>query len=157
MAYYKDLTQYQIEPRKLIGEKNFENVFNIGWLGEDGNFTKGEVSEEFLMNLWEYYRYPVYMTRKLYNNEGLDGYWKFFTALYNGRRRQLGKSEIRVMNKQKDRIYAAPELILHYIMNHKYLPPQEFIDAVMTGPKPDSEEFCEMIRETFVNVRKLEC
>ena len=31
-------------------------------------------------------------------------------------------------------IYVAPALITHYINSHKYLPPSEFIDAIMRCP-----------------------
>jgi hypothetical protein len=30
-------------------------------------------------------------------------------------------------------VYMAPELLLHYIVDHKYCPPDEFVDAVLTG------------------------
>jgi len=38
-------------------------------------------------------------------------------------------------------LYAAPALIYHYVVEHDYKPPQEFIDAVMTVPQPGSEEY----------------
>ena len=35
---------------------------------------------------------------------------------------------------QKDNVvYMAPELLLHYILNHQYCPPDEFIQAVLHG------------------------
>lgn len=156
MAFYEDFSKYKLNPNCQLEDKNLENVLNIGWLGEDGNFKKGNVSKEFLMNLWEYYKCPIYETRRLYNNEGLDGYWKFFTAYYNERTILLGRAEIRVIDTKRDVIYAAPELIIHYIVNHNYLPPEEFIDAVITGPKPNSEEFCAMVGEMYKNVHKKE-
>ena len=35
-------------------------------------------------------------------------------------------------------VYAAPELIAHYVEDHGYLPPPEFVEAVRLsqGPKP---------------------
>lgn len=42
----------------------------------------------------------------------------------------LGSAEIRV--KAKDgRIYAAPNLIYHYVAEHDYDPPKEFIEALL--------------------------
>ena len=38
--------------------------------------------------------------------------------------------------------YAAPNLIYHYVADG-YLPPDEFIQAVMHGPLPDSIDYLE--------------
>jgi hypothetical protein len=45
----------------------------------------------------------------------------------------LGSAEIRVPGKD-GKVYAAPNLIYHYIKDCGYLPPQEFIDAVALMP-----------------------
>ncbi|KRR18256.1 hypothetical protein CQ14_25405 [Bradyrhizobium lablabi] len=44
--------------------------------------------------------------------------------------RTLGNGEIRVASAAGI-IYVAPLLVLHYVVAHGYLPPQEFIDAVI--------------------------
>ena len=150
MAVYKDFSEYELNNIKL------RNVINIGWLGDAGSFPQGNVSDEFLMNLWEYYKCPVFSTRKIYQNVSLNGYWKFFTAVFSGREIDLGSSEIRVLDKEREVIYASPDLIIHYIVNHNYRPPQEYIKAVMEGPKPDSKDYCNMISRTYKHVNKIE-
>lgn len=50
----------------------------------------------------------------------------------------LGQAEIRVLGT--DDIYAAPNLIYHYIETHAYIPPPEFIDAVLKGSDAGSIE-----------------
>lgn len=35
--------------------------------------------------------------------------------------------------RRGDTVYMAPELLLHYIREHRYLPPEEFVDAVLHG------------------------
>jgi hypothetical protein len=48
---------------------------------------------------------------------------------FNNETINLGGSEIFVI---KDKlVYIAPSLIFHYVLDHEYLPPDEFIDAVM--------------------------
>jgi hypothetical protein len=37
-----------------------------------------------------------------------------------------------VWNRSRNCIYAGPNLVYHYIVDHEYLPPDEFIDAVET-------------------------
>src|SRR5215471_19374190 len=38
-------------------------------------------------------------------------------------------------------LYQAPALILHYIRAHRYLPPANFMDAVVSCPNVKSEEY----------------
>ena len=42
----------------------------------------------------------------------------------------LGNGEIRVTGEDGT-VYAAPTMIAHYVAEHHYLPPQEFVDAVL--------------------------
>ena len=56
----------------------------------------------------------------------------------------LGSAEIRVIGEED--IFAAPTLIYHYVTVHNYLPPDEFIDAVLHGPQPESAEYRALIR-----------
>lgn len=37
-------------------------------------------------------------------------------------------------------VYAAPALILHYVLGHNYLPLEPFIHAVLHGPQPGSPD-----------------
>ena len=50
----------------------------------------------------------------------------------------IGNGEIRVIGNSM--LYAAPALIYHYVIEHNYQPPQEFIDAILTGPQSGSIE-----------------
>lgn len=150
MAIYKDFSKYQ------INDKEIENVVNIGWLGEKDSFIKGGTSYEFLVKLWEYYKCPVLLTRKIYQNKSLDGDGNSFVAMGKGRSVQLGSFEIRVLDEAEKTVYAAPSLLIHYIVNHHYLPPIEFINAVINGPKPDSKAYCKMIRDTYRDLPKKE-
>lgn len=49
-----------------------------------------------------------------------------------------GQAEIRVIGELD--IYAAPDLIYHYVTVHQYLPPPEFVEAVLHGPAPQTAE-----------------
>lgn len=64
----------------------------------------------------------------------------------------LGSAEIRVIDVDNKTIYASPDLILHYIINHNYLPPDNFIRAVINGVKPDSELYSKLIRNIYSNI-----
>lgn len=43
-------------------------------------------------------------------------------------------------------VYVAPGGIAHYIEGHSYLPPEEFIDAVLTCPDCGSSEYRDALR-----------
>lgn len=50
----------------------------------------------------------------------------------------LGSAEIRVLGKED--IYAAPDLIYHYIAVHDYIPPPDFVHAIMHGSPAGNTE-----------------
>jgi hypothetical protein len=52
----------------------------------------------------------------------------------------LGSAEIRVFSNE-GRIYAAPNLLFHYVCEHHYRPPKEFVQALRTGPRPPSQAY----------------
>ncbi len=56
----------------------------------------------------------------------------------------LGLGEIRVIGEED--IYAAPDLIYHYVVDHGYRPPDLFIEAVLQGPQPGSAEHRALLR-----------
>ena len=123
--YYKDLT---ISIRPIPND-----ALNIGWLQLDHPYTKGKAPDGFLEKLSEYKEYRVMQTRGFH---GCD-----FCEKNNRENGSLSSNEIRVVSKE-GKIYASPMMIIHYVKYHNYLPPQEFIDAVMNGLSPkDSVEF----------------
>lgn len=143
MAYYEDLSKF--EHKGKIEKK----TFSIGWIEDDTNFNKGKVSEQFIKSLFEYVKFPINPTRSIYKNLVLDGENVSFVACYNGYNILLGTAEIRVIDNCNDTVYAAPNLILHYVMNHNYLPPENFINAVIKGSKPNSTEYNKFVRNYY--------
>lgn len=56
-----------------------------------------------------------------------------------------GGAEIRVFSPT-GKLYAAPNLIFHYVEAHDYLPPQEFMDALFAGPLPPNNIYFEHLK-----------
>lgn len=56
----------------------------------------------------------------------------------------LGLAEIRVAAVQ-GQLYAAPNLIYHYVVIHNYSPPVEFVRAVLAGPCPPEDRYFELL------------
>ena len=87
----------------------------VGWIG-DKIPSVGEVTNDIIEKLeWAY------------DNRAIDQGW-------------LGEHDCEICNNYTDRgeiliidedkMYVAPKMILHYIKEHSYRPPEEFLEAV---------------------------
>jgi hypothetical protein len=127
MGYFADLTPYSYIQRTAR-----ECELNVGWLDNQHPFLVGSVPQEVLSKVFQLCRKPVNLTRgkqscDLCRERGLA-----CTGEHEGVRLELGNGEIRVIGSA-GKVYASPVMIYHYISEHKYLPPQEFIDAVLAS------------------------
>jgi len=115
--------------------QHFENAYNIGW---NVNFDSTVESKEtfdsiFIEKLTLYCENPL--------NSDLNGVCR--ETEIDGKKYVKGFGEIRIIDLKKKIRYAAPNVIIDDILNGKYIPPIEFVDAVLTGPTFDSEEYQE--------------
>ena len=136
MTYFSDLSPYAY----LLGETN-PPTLNVGWLDSKHTYLQGETSEEFTERLWCFCRRQVAVMRGFHfcefcHESPADAalHWR------GGERLLLGSAEIRVFGPNGV-VYAAPNMIYHYVVTHRYCPPLEFIQAVLEGPLPDSPEY----------------
>ena len=115
----------------------------VGWLGKRNGvlrlfgarhpFTVGEVDSSFVDRLREH-------IRNAWQPVGLMG-WHSCEFCRDPHAR--GGTNIWIPTRSLK--YVAPELIVHYIESHCYLPPQEFIAAVMQCPPQESDEFFQLM------------
>lgn len=124
MSHYSDLTPYNYRHYS-------EQELNVGWLQKDNEFTTGEVPEGFLDRLKKFEKNRFFKTRGMH-------FCEFCQENHSS------SDEIRVVSKD-GKVYASPTLLSHYIDEHNYLPPQEFIDAVVEGPEPGSKDYEQVI------------
>ena len=112
----------------------FSNRDNVGWLDSCWPFPTAETSAEFRRKLFRLCQSPVNRTRGFHRcpfcgQEPVRMTLESETIDYGGvsahPSMRVGSAEIRVG------CYAAPDMIIHYVMDHEYCPPQCFIDAVM--------------------------
>ncbi len=97
----------------------------IGYLSWGEPFEKGIVSRTFLNKL-----------RMLWNEGGVTGslgHHECEFCIDEGNYENRGKScqEKTLMDKENKIKYQFPEMIFHYITEHHYLPPKQFIQFVM--------------------------
>lgn len=135
MAYYVDLsayTYYKPEPQSV----------NIGWLTRGYAYSTGDTSDEFLARLSHYCPGRVNVTRGIHHCELCTDPQ---SAKHQAEVNWLGSAEIRVFYQGK--VYAAPNLIYHYVTQHDYRPPAEFIEAVLNGPLPGTSAYEALIQQ----------
>lgn len=102
----------------------------IGWLIKGHEFRKGEVEVDDIENLADLGYLLEEQSRGFHyctfcGKLELQEVWsQRFEASYS-----LGSAEIRVKSDDGT-LYVAPNLITHYIVDHEYMPPGEFLEAV---------------------------
>lgn len=128
MATYEDLSPYSYYP----GE---EDALSVGWLGSDSPFSQGEVDEGVLSRIaWLCLNEPVVQTRGIHACEfcRYQDDVECYLLIDGAKPHLLGSNEIRVPGDGVT--YAAPSLVLHYLVDHGYRPPDEFLRAVESLP-----------------------
>jgi hypothetical protein len=124
MAYFADLSPYSYIHRKVEAA----NVLNVGWLDGQHEFPKGAVPETLLAKLFTICRKPMNLTRGRHLCELCATPASICMAERDGIQIGVGSGEIRVKGLGVE--YASPAMIYHYVKDHGYLPPQEFMDAL---------------------------
>jgi hypothetical protein len=134
--YYQDLMPYE-----YIKELAEPGLLNVGWLEAKYDYPTGNVTEEFLDQLFQLCLQPVNATRGFHECPFCERPSFGLKVSWGGKDLTLGSAEIRAQGR--DGIsYAAPDLIFHYVEAHGYQPPAEFINAVLRQASCCSTIFC---------------
>ncbi|WP_456154798.1 DUF7919 family protein [Wenjunlia vitaminophila] len=109
-------------------------ALNVGWLSSHRDFARGVVPEGFLdaladLCLWN--RRAVTRGWHTCNFEHSEERSKSpALCTSDGNRHRLGGAEVRVICRD-GRWLVAPDMVLHYIVEHGYLPPEDFVEGVL--------------------------
>lgn len=133
MSYFPDLSPYV-----LANEGTGFPVLNVGWLTRTKPFPTGDSPPEFQEKLLELCVVGGMNYTLGYHMCDLCRRREIVCVRWQGREQRLGSGEIWVIGQQAT--YAAPDLVIHYVAAHRYCPPRDFIDGVLTGP--GSKEYC---------------
>lgn len=108
---------------------------SIGWLSSSHPFPTGAVGPEFTSALARLWEAPVALTRGFHlcelcpkNREDDPHRFDAGSAFWSST--EYGNGEI-LVRSEAGVVYVAPRLVLHYVTEHGYRPPQEFIDAAL--------------------------
>ena len=125
MTYYADLTRYEYT-------QGNEAMVNIGWLSRDAPFDQGEVPQAAFDALLVLADSQVNVMRGVHDCEFCSEESPIRIPASNERGFvSLGMGELHVQGDD-GQVFVAPSLVLHYIRDHRYRPPEEFIRA-LTG------------------------
>lgn len=142
MTYIADLSPYTYCDEETIhideGMVTFAPRYPriaVGWLAGDREFSRGTAPAGFVQALIR-----IYDGRRANGTRGFHG-CEFCPApdpfdgmpqtVHGDRALSLGSAEIRVPVPRAPRyMFAAPNLIIHYVIAHGYLPPDAFVAAV---------------------------
>lgn len=104
----------------------------IGWLGDGENYKTCEVDSAILARL------ELLSELKANNTRGLKS-CPICGNLFEKNRfgTKLGSSEIKVV--APGQAYSCPSLIVHFVRDHSYCPPQEFLSALKVMKDPLSK------------------
>jgi len=157
MAYFPDLSSYAYSNHVQPG------VVHIGWLDGIHDYPRGIVPKHLITKMKLLAKAPVELYRGFHicelcqepeevkrdraqkleaqraaiakrENRPLRDFMSQLWADWTKTR--MSNGEIRIRNG--DTVYAAPILIVHYIEEHGYLPPSEFLHALEAAAEPDA-------------------
>lgn len=131
MTYFADGSAYSYMDTGEAGP-----LVNVGWLAAGHPYPTGTVPDDLVMVLARLCRKGVHRTRGLHRCE-------FCVAAGPGRKPPtsfhdedgeflVGGAEIRIAGPSGV-TYAAPDMIIHYVTDHGYKPPEEFLDALRSS------------------------
>lgn len=106
-SYYEDLTKYTYG-------RTYDGYVNIGWLDKDVPFNKGAVDNKIVDKI-----------KNITASESFKG--SHICNICNDRKFRTNNNK---KVTYKGVTYVFPGLLEHYILDHNYLPPNEFIEAI---------------------------
>jgi hypothetical protein len=137
MTYYPDLSRYEYHQHMP------PNSLNVGWLDDTHPFPKGIVHPRLLELLRKRVANPNVQAFGLHSCELCPLGTIQPRVSIADRVVRLGCGEL-VFDSREGVSYVAPDMIVHYIIDHEYLPPRRFLAALL-------ESFSEEERAAILN------
>lgn len=131
--FMEDMQPYQYGVPVALAD-----VFAIGWLSAEQAYPKGELNPAVIRMIEKLLSTHRVNQMRGYHTCELCGRSPIGWTTASGKEVLLGSAEIWIPSLDQKRMYAAPDLIYHYVVDHEYLPPREFQEAVLAAPELSS-------------------
>jgi hypothetical protein len=135
VAYIPDLASYDYYP-------GAPDALAVGWLDASESFSRGECPTDVRDRLDDLSRRPVRLMRGYHHCQFCERAARLHAVMRPELRLvdapdvARGNGEI-WLTARGGTNYASPVMVVHYIDEHFYLPPEAFIDAVRRGDPAD--------------------
>jgi hypothetical protein len=140
--YYEDLELCRYHAGPLDASNWHVPLRAIGWLESGHAFNSGATPLGLVEQLGALMDGAKSVFRQ-YHFRGLHD----CTLCIPGPGARLAQSHINLLIPAKRTVFACPTAIIHYLTVHSYLPPSEFVDAVLECPPYGSPRYFESLRE----------
>ena len=143
MTYFADLSPCVYHHGPLDASSWRCPLLAIGWLEYPNEFPKGGQLVDNIRDRLAFLRFAFSQAYSSFRGwhecswcraEGMDAW-----------RATLHDSHINILIPDIDRVYVAPGRIDHYMERHGYLPPKEFLLALMQCPDPRDGDYEAML------------
>jgi hypothetical protein len=139
--FFSDLHRYRYLAPIELGD-----VVTVGWLSREHPFPVGSVDKDLVQALER-----LLETNRVNQTRGIHlcdfcATSQSLALKLTEREIMLGSAELWVPSSDRKLVYAAPDLVYHYITAHQYAPPDEFNEAILYAHQHgewDAVEECE--------------
>jgi len=145
MSYFSDLDLCRYHRGALDTESWHCSLVAIGWLERDSEYSRGVgTTGEFIEQL-EFLRQGF---ESEFSAHSFRGFHECTLCEVNAEKSNLLiNSHVNLLIPSKNCVYVAPGRVDHYIEDHGYLPPLEFVNAVMACPDPREPEYDQNLKK----------
>lgn len=135
MTYFKDLDLVRYHDGSCCADDWHCPLLAIGWLEKDHDYPSGICSSQVVERLAELR--PMFAAA--FPAHSFRGW--HICSMCSEKTELLHDSHINLFIPGHEVIYLATGRVDHYINTHSYVPPMEFVDALMMCPDPRSAEY----------------
>jgi hypothetical protein len=133
VTYFEDGTSYPFLPPE-------DHAICAGWLDARREYSRGPVPPEFVAVLSRLCRDTVFRTRGFHycdlcvpDHERRSDSDYVKTVVHDDRGEfAVGSAEIHVQ-RLGEAMYVTPDMVIHYVVDHGYRPPDGFVEAVLAS------------------------
>lgn len=140
--YLKDLTPASFHGESNVGGSWHSPILAVGYIEHPHEYTVGQATTEVINKL----ELIANLAHVRYNLLAYFGvYFCSYCAEAKPSDRPRGLPQVDIIIPGQNCIYISPGGISHYMLHHSYMPPKEYIDAVLCCPEYGTHQFIEAL------------